>query len=160
MEPSNDFKNLSNQTSFATLPNRLLVQGMPSEGSKYKVTPFDLYCPSMKDKLENGICNICDKYWPSEAAMKRHKNAHKKQMKIVEAESEKVSSESEASDVGEVLETRDESETKIPIFDNIFDLFKSPFVEVYFLDIFCITFCLSDTLSFVYCLTLILTKRK
>ena len=121
---------MSNQTSFATLPNRLLVQGMPSEGSKYKVTPFDLYCPSMKDKLENGICNICDKYWPSEAVMKRHKKAHKKQMKIVEAASEKVSSESEASDVGEVLETRDESETKIPIFDNIFDLFKSPFVEV------------------------------
>lgn len=77
----------------------------------------------MKEKLENGICNICDKYWPSEAAMKRHKKVHKKQKKTVELENEEVSSESELSDVGEAFEPRNEPENAMPVFDNIFDLF-------------------------------------
>ena len=50
--------------------------------------------------------------------------------KPVEVESEEVSSESELSDVGEVFEARQESEHEMPVFDNIFDLFKSPFEEV------------------------------
>ena len=126
MEPSKYFQHVSNPSMFAPLTHRLLVKSMPSEASEYKVVPFDLYCPLMKDKLKKGICKKCDKYWPSEAAMKRHKNAHRKQNRTIETESESDTSESE-SDVREICNGR--VETDIPVFDNIFDVFKSPFVE-------------------------------
>ena len=65
-------------TTFATLTHRLLAQAIPEGVSKFKIVPFDLYCPSIKKKLDSGICTICGKYWPKEAAMKRHRKAHTK----------------------------------------------------------------------------------
>ena len=134
MEPSKYFQHVSNPSMFAPLTHRLLVKSMPSEVSEYKVVPFDLYCPSMKDKLKKGICKKCDKYWPSEAAMKRHKNAHRKQNRTIETESESDTSENEShtseseSDARQICNGRGETDI-IPVFDNIFDVFKSPFVE-------------------------------
>ena len=57
---------------------------------KYKIIPFDLYCPSLKKKLPN---EICDKCWPSEVEMKRHKKAHKKRKIKFEMESDESESE-------------------------------------------------------------------
>ena len=56
----------------------LLWESYPAESAKYELTPFDLYFPLMKGKLDKGICKTCNQYWPSEAAMLRNKNAHKK----------------------------------------------------------------------------------
>ena len=59
--------------------------------------------------------------------MKRHKNAHRKQNRTIETESESDTSESE-SDARQICNGRGETDI-IPVFDNIFDVFKSPFVE-------------------------------
>ena len=71
-----------NEYKYAPLKDRLIKQLCPREADKYAVVPFDLYCPSMVDKLKKGICTHCNSYWPSQAAMKRHAKCHKK-VKIV-----------------------------------------------------------------------------
>ena len=88
--------------------------------------PFDLYCPSLKKKLFNGICDKCNKYWPSEAAIKRHKKVHKEQKINIEMESDVSESEDDSE---EITNERLEAEF-MPVFHNIFNLFKSPFVEI------------------------------
>ena len=78
VEPSSYFKNLK-KFEFASLQKRVLLKKIPEEGKKYdKIIPFDLYCPSMEDKIKPGICPICCTYWPSAAAMLRHKKCHGK----------------------------------------------------------------------------------
>ena len=99
MEPSQYFKNISNHSNFSLLTHRLSLQDIPTEGLKYKNIPFDLYFPSLKKKLSNGICDKCNKYWPSEAAMKRHKKAHKKRKIKIERDSDV----SESEDVSEKI---------------------------------------------------------
>ena len=49
---------------------------IPLEAERYEVTPFELYCPSICGKSTPGICPVCSLYWPSAAAMKRHKKCH------------------------------------------------------------------------------------
>ena len=34
--------------------------------------PFDKYCPSMENKIESCICQICGQQWPSAAAKIHH----------------------------------------------------------------------------------------
>ena len=80
VEPS--FQNLFCLTTFAPVIHHLLINIIPEEGFHYDVVPFDLYCPSMRDKLDNGVCKICGKYWRSEAAMKCRKKSHKKKIEV------------------------------------------------------------------------------
>ena len=77
VEPSVYLESPNNRFNFAPLFERLLWKRYPAESAKYEVAPFDLYCPSMKGKIDKGICKTCNQYWPSEAAMLRHKKAHK-----------------------------------------------------------------------------------
>ena len=58
---------------FVQFTKRLLPEKTPMPGKEYDEVPFDLYCPSMQKKLEKGICKLCRRYWPSAAAMTRHK---------------------------------------------------------------------------------------
>ena len=70
-----------------------------------------------------------NQYWPSETAMLRHKKGHKKKSHR-EIEEEK-SNEEKTKEGGEkvwFLVTLDEVKN-IPLFDNIFEVFKSPFVD-------------------------------
>ena len=76
LEPSKYFEN-TRKFSFSPLQQRLICKNYPSEASQY-VVPFHLYCPSMKEKIENGICPVCDQYWPSAAAMLRHRKCHRR----------------------------------------------------------------------------------
>ena len=78
VKPSVYFESPNNRFDFAPLFERLLWKSYPAESVKYEVAPFDIYCPSMKGKFDKGICKTCNQYWPSEAAMLRHKKAHKK----------------------------------------------------------------------------------
>lgn len=82
----------------------------------------------MKDKLKKKICNICHKYWPSEAVMKQHKKSHKKET------AERVNK----GDMSDEIDSENEAESKtinghicdnIAVIENIFDLFKSPLVD-------------------------------
>ena len=116
---------MSDSTTFAPLAYRLLVQSIPEEASEYGIhVPYDLYCPSMKEKLQIGTCNVCNRYWPSEAAMKRHKKVHqkRKEMEVDEHEEENIVETNEE----RKNESKDEN---MPVFTNIFDLLKSPFLD-------------------------------
>ena len=67
VEPS-AYINNPKQHKFASLRERIIMNILPNEAENYTRPPFDLYCPSMQEKLEKGICTTCGKYWPSEAA--------------------------------------------------------------------------------------------
>ena len=78
VEPSVYFESFHNPLNFAPLFERFLWNRYPAESAKYEVAPFDLYCSSMKGKLDKGICKISNQDLPSEAEMLRHKKQHKK----------------------------------------------------------------------------------
>ena len=89
VEPSIYVKN-PKKVGFVRLTKRLLLKKIPFAATKYDEVPFDLYCPSMQEKLSKGICKISNRYWPSAAAMIRHKKCHHN-VNELEAESEEES---------------------------------------------------------------------
>ena len=109
--------------SFVNLQDRLLHNRKPEEAEQYERVPFDLYCPSMNGKLDRGIFPTCYHYWPSEAAMKRHKVCHGGSIPITTST---ASHDSETEGAGL------KNNTAVPVFENIFDILKSPFVECEF----------------------------
>ena len=127
-------------SSLSVLPKRLLFKKIPLAAIKYNEVPFDLYCPSMQDKLSKGICKICNRYWPSAAAMIRHKKCHRN-VNGLEAESEEQSGrESEVDEesshelsceeaMPEESSSNENDGEIMPVFRNIFDVLASPFIE-------------------------------
>lgn len=45
--------------------------------ASYTKLPYDLFCPSLKDKLQDRLCKICHEYFTSQAMMKEHLKIHK-----------------------------------------------------------------------------------
>ena len=130
IESARYFKNLTCPRKFAPITHRLLVQAVPEEAFKFKIIPFDLYCPFVKEKLNNGICTESGKYWSSEASMKRHRKALKKGQNLhVEYQAESDGNENDKIDEQENQERTGTNEENMPVIDNILDLFKSPFIE-------------------------------
>ena len=41
--------------------------------------PYDLHCPSVKDNIQDRICNQCNKYFASLTLLNNHKKMHPKQ---------------------------------------------------------------------------------
>ena len=41
--------------------------------NSYDVLPYDFYCPSLNKKIESRVCNGCGIYYPSKAAVDRHR---------------------------------------------------------------------------------------
>ena len=132
VEPVEYFSN-PKKYEFASLSRRLLLKKLPEQPNKTeKHFPFDSYCPSMEEKLMKGVCKMCGHYWPSEAAMKRHKVIHRNSKKdnsddegVCEIEINRLCErESESSE----LETEVDDD-KMPVFTNIFEILKSPFIE-------------------------------
>ena len=102
----------------------MITKDEPEKADMFLVTPFDLYCPSMKNALENGICETCGSYWPSKAAKDRHKKCHRV-IDGTESEDEVEWIEDAANNS---IETN--AEQRKPIFENIFDLFQGPFTDI------------------------------
>ena len=132
VEPVEYFSN-PKKYELASLSRCLLLKKLPEQPNKTeKHFPFDSYCPSMEEKLMKGVCKTCRHYWPSEAAMKRHKVIHRNSKKdnsddegVCEIEINRLSErESESSK----LETEVDDD-KMPVFTNIFEILKSPFIE-------------------------------
>ena len=132
VEPVEYFSN-PKKYEFASLSRHLLLKKLPEQPNKTeKHFPFDSYCPSMEEKLMKGVCKTCGHYWPSEAAMKRHKVIHRNSKKdnsdnegVCEIEINRLSErESESSE----LETEVDG-NKMPVFTNIFEILKSPFIK-------------------------------
>ena len=123
---------------YAPLKERLIQQLMPREASKYGIAPFDLYCPSMVDKLKKGICRQCGSYWPSQAAMLRHAKCHKRagrsnQVQVLQENPEQAEvilhdSDSDGEATVTVVVENDEANAIMPV-RNIFEVLQSPFVE-------------------------------
>lgn len=67
--------------TYASLSQRLAFKLRPARVAQYIdagwEVPYDLYCPSMtEDEVKSGICNLCHLYFPSIAALKRHRVCH------------------------------------------------------------------------------------
>ena len=106
---------------------------MPNAAKKFEKAPCDLYCPSMAEKIDQGICKVCHQYWPTQAAMLRHRKGHRKVPVVMEeeeaadgAEEEELTEEEEEASTS----NRDEEQSlEMPVF-NIFELLENPaFVE-------------------------------
>ena len=78
VEPSAYFESPNSCPNFAPLFEHVSRKRYSAESAKYEVASFDLYCPSMKSKLDKGICKTCNQYLSRKAAMLRDKRAHKK----------------------------------------------------------------------------------
>ena len=107
------------------MKTRLVAGLVPEEAKEFVRPPFDLYCPSMKEKLSKCICSICALSWPSEAAMKRHKTCHK-----MKKDDQLVNFEEEVSD--EFCQMQDEVESNntsnvIPVVQNLQEFLRVPF---------------------------------
>ena len=75
---------------FATLSQRLITKVQPAAADMYDTVPFDIYCPTMKEKLYNGICKECKSYWPSKAAKDRHAKCRKENSNSEEEQERKM----------------------------------------------------------------------
>ena len=141
VEPSVYFKDQENFTNqrkykFATLQERLITNlksieaGKSSEGIPRPI-PFDSYCPSMKDKLDDCVCEKCGIAWPSAAAKNRHKKAHEKRMNIfteTTMEYQEVEDEFANNDINSSLESV--LEVPMPIIGTALNMhLVSPFEE-------------------------------
>ena len=105
------------------------MERYPAEKAKYEVAPLDLHCPSMKGKLDKGICKTCNQYWPSQAAILRLKKAHKEKShrEIEEEKSDEEQTEEGGEKVG--CQATNNKVKNMLVFDNSFEIFKSPFVD-------------------------------
>ena len=97
----------------------------------------------MQEKLAPGICPKCKSYWPSAAAMLRHKRWHRRKRWVQavhqsdneeesDIDDEDVPNESVEEEDGSVEAEDDlaeEEDENMPIFNNIFEMLQSPFVE-------------------------------
>ena len=115
---------------FTDLKTRLLlessVQCTPNESLDYLTPPFDLYCPSMRPKLKKCVCPMCGLYWPSTAAMKRHKASHKDDERaIMEIEFGEEMDVEEEETVIEIV-----YEEKMQVIADISKFSESPFEEI------------------------------
>ena len=117
------------QYPFAPLQDRLIHPFIPASAEQFEIVPFDFYCVSVQTKIKKGICPKCNSYWPSQAAMKRHMKSNAKIIKgatDVQGSTATVDSESEEEEEEPAITCEGD---KMPVFDNTFDIFKSPFTE-------------------------------
>ena len=98
----------------------------------YKILPYDMYCPSVRSAVKQRVCNLCGIYFPSIAAVKRHKAG--------DGCEEAEYNDKEGSNDGDIFEEEEgrNDDTEVEIVDgenecpvvNIFELLQNPiFVE-------------------------------
>jgi hypothetical protein len=127
----------SNKARFGTLAQRLAYAGCsePEAASSFTKNqmevPYDLYNPVVKSEMfKDRVCQDCGIYFPSKAAVKRHKPAHKKVPLGRNSESEDHENVDEDPE-NEESEVDDEGTTEdAPIYRNIFEIMANPWVEI------------------------------
>ena len=94
--------------------------------------PYDKFCPKVRDLIGGRTC-VCGIYFPSVAAMRRHKKvAHPKE---VTKESEDVTprdehlEEDEDADDNNVSVFIENRPDQMPVYRDIFSVMKSPWTE-------------------------------
>ena len=129
VEPPEYFRD--GKIEFSSLKHRLMVKVKPAAAEEFEQIPFYLYCPSMHEKLKNGICEEFDSYWPSKAATDRHRECHK------DDNASRISSDANSSDE-EMAEMNDndkgnlsaEHQVPMPIFEHISEILQGPFTDI------------------------------
>ena len=99
---------------FRSLSHRIMLHRLQPQ-TEFKLFPFDFYCPSVRDKVATRICQKCGLYFATQAAMKTHLSVHNG--RILQT----ISDEDQAHPLPI-------STCHVPVFENIFDLMKSPFI--------------------------------
>ena len=113
---------------FMQLWQRLAIKVKPASSKSYKgEMPYDSYCPSLTPKdIASRVCNSCQIYMPSHAAIMRHRNGGCSgtcQGKLTDVEDE---TETECL---ETTESHSSSSGSPAVYRNIFDIFKSPWED-------------------------------
>ena len=57
---------------YADLWQRIVVNNLVPLND-YEILPYDMYCPRVKSAVKQRVCNLCEIYFPSIVAVKRHK---------------------------------------------------------------------------------------
>lgn len=50
---------------------------LPKEEKKFKLIPYDLFCSSVRENLNERICKCCNLYFASVTLLRKHKSMHK-----------------------------------------------------------------------------------
>lgn len=50
---------------------------LPKSSSGYKQVPYDLYCSSVKNSLNDRVCSTCGLYFASAVMLREHRKIHK-----------------------------------------------------------------------------------
>ena len=140
MEPKDYFQNQKSY-KFALLYQRLFAKVKPHVFINYAIVPFDMYCLSLDGSFAKGICKKCGAYWPSQAAMIRHRKSHRKTTVVVESnfDSSVVGLDSDENDVRDVsisdsnfdAEENIEIQFAMPVLNIISGVIQSPFTDLY-----------------------------
>ena len=83
--------------------------------------PFDLYCHSVVGQIHKRVCGLCDKYFPTQVALKGHKAVHRVHYVVTEEEEEESDAQSILTE--DHLQTSDS--TDIVIVRNLFEWLQS-----------------------------------
>ena len=123
VEPS-EYAKKPNDYKFASLRDRRIAGLLPSEANDFDCPPFDLYCPSMMEKLPKCVCETCGLYWPSEAAKKRHATCHKSRDDEPDFPMEEFSDEfCQFQDEGQ----NNSGSSQLPVVEDLQDFLRCPF---------------------------------
>ena len=100
-----------------------------------------MYCLSLDGKLVKSICKKCGAYWPSQAAMIRHRKCHRKTTVVAESDSDSsvAGLDSDENDVSDISISDNNFDTEeniviqfaMPILESISDMIQSPFADLY-----------------------------
>ena len=140
LEPKDYFQNQKSY-KFALLHQSLLAKVKSQVSINYAIVPLDMYCPLLDGKLEKGIYKKCGAYWPSQAAMIRHRKCQRKTTAVVESNSDSsvAGLDSDENDVSEISISDNNCDTEenievqfaMPILNIISDVIQSPFTDLY-----------------------------
>ena len=115
VQPTGRFPNLWKRIAIKTL--------IPA--TEFDPLLYDMYCLSVKFEIKKRVCKKCGMYYPSIAAVKRHRTTGCTEGEEIDEEDEAAELEME-----EENPTFDEDDDCVPI-SNIFDIFKnSAFVDL------------------------------
>ena len=111
----------SSSGTYGSLFQRLALIGLEPDHS-YSSMPFDLYCPSVAGRISKRIC-FCGKYFPSQAAMKKHKVVHCN----IPASEHNMAEESDEETATQIELAIEDSRTDVVIIRNMFEWLQSEF---------------------------------
>ena len=121
-----DASNTRSSDRFAGLWQRMALSSLTALDM-----PYDSYCPSVKKDITKRICNLCDAYFTSMAAVTRHRRGEG--CPSVDGIHIPIPNEIREIDAIEEIDDNDitdEEEDTIPVIDLMKILTENPFIEI------------------------------